>query len=102
MPWYEYRCNDCGYRFSKICSIAERGNVECNACGSAKAVRLISPGVFVIDGRMSVSHPNSPEGMQRARELRKKYQKRGKRAFDDWVEENKARHKIDKTWRYSE
>lgn len=33
MPLYLYRCRECGKRFEKLVSIAERENVKCESCG---------------------------------------------------------------------
>lgn len=102
MPWYDYKCSKCGLVFSVVCSIAERDNAQCTVCGSTAVERQLSCGSFVVDGKMSVRHPNSPDGMQRAKEIKKKYWKQGKKAHDEWVSENKARHERDGKWGYSE
>jgi len=33
MPTYEFKCMDCGYKFSKRISVNERQNVTCPKCG---------------------------------------------------------------------
>jgi len=106
MPWYDFECNHCGHEYDVICSIENRDDrsdtVSCPECGSSDVHRLPSCGSFVMDGKMSVRHPNSPDGMQRAKEIKKKYWKQGKKAHDEWVSENKARHERDGKWGYSE
>ncbi len=45
MPIYEYRCLDCGRRFSifwRTISAAEEGTPRCPRCGSERVQRLIS------------------------------------------------------------
>ena len=47
MPTYEYRCNNCGYEFEKLQSIAAEPLKECPECtGSVK--RLIGSGIGII------------------------------------------------------
>lgn len=43
MPIYEYRCQRCRKRFSKLLGIAERDNPQtCPACGATESKRLVS------------------------------------------------------------
>ncbi|OYT74027.1 MAG: hypothetical protein CFK49_00210 [Armatimonadetes bacterium JP3_11] len=43
MPVYEYRCQKCRKRFTKLLGIAERDNPQpCPACGAAESKRLVS------------------------------------------------------------
>ena len=44
MPYYEYRCNDCGRSVRKFLTYAEFDTIrpECNHCGSDNLQRLIS------------------------------------------------------------
>lgn len=43
MPIYEYRCQKCRKRFSKLLGIAERDNPQpCPACGATESKRLVS------------------------------------------------------------
>lgn len=102
MPMYDYKCSKCGYMSSAICNFVDRDKQPCAVCGSTAVARQLSAGAFVIDGKMSTSHPNSPDGMQRAKEIKKKYWKKGKKAHDEWVAENKARHARDRKWGYAE
>ena len=41
MPLYEYECDTCGSRFSKLCSAESRQSATCNKCGS-QAKLLVS------------------------------------------------------------
>jgi putative FmdB family regulatory protein len=43
MPLFEYRCDECGRRFSLLVGVtAERTRLRCPHCGSTKATKLIS------------------------------------------------------------
>ncbi|HAG07736.1 MAG TPA: zinc ribbon domain-containing protein [Peptococcaceae bacterium] len=42
MPMYEYRCNQCGNRFTALTAWARRDAVRCTSCGSSDVARLIS------------------------------------------------------------
>jgi putative FmdB family regulatory protein len=44
MPIYEYRCEDCGERFSKLVRrlTDQATKVACEACGSPRARKLVS------------------------------------------------------------
>lgn len=43
MPLFEYRCKECGRRFALLVGMtAEKAKLECPACGSRKATKLIS------------------------------------------------------------
>ena len=43
MPIYEYRCTDCGARFSKLQSMGtDAKGVTCPKCDSSKVERLLS------------------------------------------------------------
>ncbi|MGQ9711077.1 MAG: FmdB family zinc ribbon protein [Desulfotomaculales bacterium] len=50
---YEYRCNQCGNRFTLLTSWAERDAVRCASCGSSDVVRLISSFSCTGEGRTS-------------------------------------------------
>ncbi|MFN7019204.1 MAG: FmdB family zinc ribbon protein, partial [Fimbriimonadales bacterium] len=43
MPIYEYRCQQCRKRFSKLLGIAQRDNPQvCPICGATESKRLVS------------------------------------------------------------
>lgn len=47
MPYYEYRCPDCGEIFEILQKIgADSHDVYCPACGAQKCEKLISVSVF--------------------------------------------------------
>lgn len=91
MPLYEYRCKKCGVY--ELIHAMNQNACECPTCGG-HAVKLISAGAFVIDGAMSSSkNPNSPEGLQRAKELRQKHTKDN--TLKEWKADNLAKGKRD-------
>jgi putative FmdB family regulatory protein len=49
MPIYEYKCNQCGYRFEKIQKISDDQEKVCPKC-SGNLKKLISSGGFRIKG----------------------------------------------------
>jgi len=43
VPLFEYRCNECGRRFSLLLGVTgEKAELRCPRCGSRKATKLIS------------------------------------------------------------
>lgn len=43
MPIYEFKCQSCGRRFEKLCSLGESGeNLNCPQCGTARPQRVMS------------------------------------------------------------
>jgi putative FmdB family regulatory protein len=43
MPLFEYRCDECGRRFTMLVGVtAEKAKLRCPKCGSLKATKLIS------------------------------------------------------------
>ena len=46
MPFYEYECRECGFRFEKLLSFAKRDEIErelaCPSCGAKHPERMIS------------------------------------------------------------
>ncbi len=43
MPLYEFKCDDCGYLFEKLCFKPEdERDVKCSRCGSKKVVKVLS------------------------------------------------------------
>jgi len=101
-PWYEYKCSICGEKFDDVKTVAEREHAVSPCCHDVFPKRLVSAGAFVIDGIMSTNHPNSPEGIQRTKEIKNKYWKKGKKEMDALVKETKARAKVDKKWEVKE
>jgi len=50
MPTYQYKCNDCDYRFEEFQSMTEKAIEKCPECGG-KTQRLISGGAgFLFKG----------------------------------------------------
>ena len=47
MPTYEYKCEDCGYRFEKFQSMKDKPVEKCPKC-DGKVQRLIGGGATVI------------------------------------------------------
>ncbi len=53
MPTYEYRCEKCRARFSRVETISQHGKPpKCPKCGSAKVVQIFSS-FFAKTGRKS-------------------------------------------------
>jgi putative FmdB family regulatory protein len=54
MPTYEYRCEECRKRFSRVETISQHGKKrpKCPKCGSAKVMQVFSS-FFVKTGRKS-------------------------------------------------
>lgn len=43
MPIYEFKCQSCGRRFEKLCSLGEKGEgFSCPACGASGPRRVMS------------------------------------------------------------
>jgi putative FmdB family regulatory protein len=43
MPFYEFKCSACGFRFEKMCSMGDKGeNLLCPECGAIKPQRVFS------------------------------------------------------------
>jgi len=47
MPTYEYECESCGYKFTKIQKMSDKPEKICPECGK-KVHRIISGGIGVI------------------------------------------------------
>ena len=99
MPWYEYRCSICGEKYDVVLTIAERDHSISPCCGDLFPAKVISAGAFIIDGVMATTHPNSPDGMQRIKEVKQKHWKKGKKNHDEWKKENIIKAKKDKVWK---
>ncbi|MEM1416930.1 MAG: zinc ribbon domain-containing protein [Myxococcota bacterium] len=50
MPTYEYKCDACGYSFTKEQRITEKPLKKCPNCGKMKARRMINGGGFILKG----------------------------------------------------
>ena len=51
MPFYEFRCEECGKINVKILPISsKRQTTKCDYCGEVKAKRIISTSTFVLKG----------------------------------------------------
>ncbi|SFR02914.1 FmdB family zinc ribbon protein [Desulfoscipio geothermicus] len=42
MPTYDFRCADCGHKFTVLVSISEKDKVTCPACSSKEVQQLIT------------------------------------------------------------
>jgi putative FmdB family regulatory protein len=43
MPIYEYRCNECGYKFEKLRMMSQAdAPITCPSCGHGEARRMVS------------------------------------------------------------
>lgn len=42
MPTYDFRCGECGHKFTVLVSISEKDKVACPACGSGKIEQLFT------------------------------------------------------------
>lgn len=42
MPNYDFRCAECGHRFTKMVSISEKDKVACPACRGKKVEQLFT------------------------------------------------------------
>lgn len=43
MPIYDFRCRDCGHRFTVLIQLSERDRVGCPRCRSKDVRQIISP-----------------------------------------------------------
>jgi len=58
MPIYEYRCRDCGHRFSRLQKVgADADSVTCPACGAQQAERQLSTFASASSGGTATSSP---------------------------------------------
>ncbi|TDA68701.1 MAG: zinc ribbon domain-containing protein [Clostridia bacterium] len=42
MPTYDFKCNQCGHRFSLVTSISGRKNAVCPECASREVTQLLT------------------------------------------------------------
>lgn len=50
MPFYEYRCNDCGHEFEALQKMSDAPLTDCPECGQAALVKLVSAAGFRLKG----------------------------------------------------
>lgn len=62
MPTYDFRCADCGHRFTKMVSISEKDKVTCPACQGQKVEQLFTGCQVRTSGRRSCDTPPSGFG----------------------------------------
>lgn len=62
MPVYDFRCEDCGNKFTLLCKISERDQVTCPHCQSKNIKQLITACGFQIKGGNKRSCPPAGGG----------------------------------------
>jgi putative FmdB family regulatory protein len=50
MPFYEYRCSECGHEFEAMQKMSDQPLSECPACGKPALVKLVSATGFRLKG----------------------------------------------------
>ena len=50
MPFYEYRCDDCGHQMEAMQKMSDAPLTDCPACGKPALVKLISAAGFQLKG----------------------------------------------------
>lgn len=60
MPFFDFRCKQCGHEFTKRVSNAEKGRVKCPECGHPEVKQLLSP--FYTTGSQAGTIPPIPDG----------------------------------------
>ncbi len=50
MPIYEFRCQECGKKFTVLVRMSEREKVKCPACESKNITQVISACSFKVGG----------------------------------------------------
>lgn len=50
MPTYDFRCNQCGHRFSLLTSISGRKDAHCPECSSPEVTQLLTGFFFARPG----------------------------------------------------
>jgi putative FmdB family regulatory protein len=50
MPFYEYRCEDCGHELEALQKISDEPLVDCPECGKAQLRKLVSAAAFRLKG----------------------------------------------------
>lgn len=63
MPFYEYRCEECGHRFEELVPSVSSPAPPCPSCQADAASKL--PSAFAV-GRAAPSAPAAPPGAARA------------------------------------
>ncbi len=63
MPIYEFRCQACGHKFDKLCSLGETGqNVPCPQCQANNSQRIMSGFAAKSVGKNGLSTPMGGAG----------------------------------------
>ncbi len=50
MPFYEYRCEDCGHKLEALQKLSDAPLTDCPACGKSSLKKLISAAGFRLKG----------------------------------------------------
>ncbi len=50
MPFYEYRCSECGHEFEAMQKMSDQPLSDCPECGRAALVKLVSATGFRLKG----------------------------------------------------
>lgn len=50
MPFYEYRCDDCGHQLEALQKISDAPLTTCPECGADALKKLVSASAFVLKG----------------------------------------------------
>lgn len=50
MPFYEYRCQDCGHELEAMQKMSDQPLTDCPACGKSQLVKLMSAAGFRLKG----------------------------------------------------
>jgi putative FmdB family regulatory protein len=104
VPIYEYRCNACGKQFDCVTTrISEKVTVQCSACGSSDATKLVSRVRYASgpkeDGLASRAEQRLLQSMggnvsdstrKEIKELANTASKRGKRRFESMMDTGKS------------
>ena len=98
MPIYEFRCNACEAVFESFRHANEGDPEECPQCKSTDVSKLMSVPSIQMMGRKWDSHPNSPDGIHQAKELRRKHSRND--TLNEWKAENTAKFNKDGQFSY--
>lgn len=50
MPLYDFRCEECGHKFTVLVGVEERHKVTCPQCASRSVKQLITPCAVQVKG----------------------------------------------------
>jgi len=104
MPIYEYRCNACGKKFDCVTTrISEEVTIQCPACSSADATKLVSRVRYASGPREDGLASNAEKSLLRSmggnvsdsmrkeiKQLADTASKRGKRRFESMMDTGKS------------